>query len=260
MIRLPDRDFLFRLADAAAAETLPRFRQGVVVDTKFKAGVSFDPVTEADREAERAIRAIIGAEYPEHAILGEEFGESGEGPVRWVIDPVDGTRPFIAGIPVWGTLIGLEVEGRASIGIMSQPYTGERFYADGSGAFFSSPHGSGRLKVRDVGTLDQATLFSSSPDLLRGRLQSRFAALEEAVRLTRFGADCYAFAMLAAGCVDLCFEPGLQPYDIVALIPLIEAAGGMVTTLDGGRAEAGGDVLAAATPALHAAALAILTK
>lgn len=259
-MRLPDLAFLFELADAAAKETLPRFRTPLTIDTKFKEGFDFDPVTEADREAERAIRALIEARFPEHAILGEEFGASGEGLVKWVIDPVDGTRPFICGIPVWGTLIGVTVEGRARMGIMSQPYTGERFYSDGVEGHLEGPGGKRRLQVRDAGSLAHATLFSSAPELLHGTVGEGFDRLRRSVRLTRFGADCYAFAMLAAGCVDLCFEPGLQPYDIVALIPLVEAAGGVVTTLDGGRAEEGGDVLASATPALHEAALELLRR
>ena len=258
MAVLPDTDFLFRLADAAAGETLPRFRTRLTIDNKPKPGFTFDPVTEADREAEKAIRAIITAEYPDHAVLGEEFGLSGEGPLRWVIDPVDGTRPFICGVPVWGTLIGLTLEGRAVMGIMSQPYIGERFWADRSGAWGQGPGGSFTLAVRDVGALANATLFSSAPELFRGGLKDRFAALSDQVRLTRFGADCYAFAMLAAGHVDLCVEAGLQPYDIVALIPLIERAGGIVTTFDGGRPEDGGDVLASATSRLHDEALRIL--
>ncbi|WP_210270262.1 histidinol-phosphatase [Aureimonas sp. ME7] len=255
---LPDAAFLFRLAEAAARETLPRFRTALQVDSKPKEGVSFDPVTEADREAERAIRALIEAEYPTHAILGEEFGRSGSGDHLWVIDPVDGTRPFICGLPVWGTLIGLTVRGRAEIGIMSQPYTRERFWATGEGAFADGPMGETRLRVRDVGALAQATVFSSAPELFRGSLKERFQALSDQTRLTRFGADCYAFAMLAAGHVDLCVEPGLQPYDIVALTPIVERAGGIVTTFSGDRPENGGDIVAAATPALHEAALRIL--
>lgn len=256
---LPDAEFLFRLADAAAAETLPRFRSKLLVDNKPKEGFTFDPVTEADREAEKAIRRVIGEHYPDHAILGEEFGRSGEGDLLWVIDPVDGTRPFICGIPVWGTLVGLTVKGRAEIGIMSQPFTGERFYATPEGAFGEGPH-TGRypLKVRDIGDLVDATLFSSAPELFRGGLEDRFRTLVDAVRLTRFGCDCYAFSMLAAGHVDLCVEPGLQPYDIVALTPIVERAGGIITTFSGDRPEEGGDVIAAATPRLHEAALRIL--
>jgi len=258
MTELPDADFLFHLAAVAARETLPRFRTPLLVDNKPKEGFSFDPVTEADREAERAIRRAIGERYPDHAILGEEFGRSGEGDLLWVIDPVDGTRPFICGVPVWGTLIGLTVRGRAEIGIMSQPYTGERFWSTPDGAFGDGPAGRRSLRVRDVGGLESAILFSSAPELFRGSLRERFATLAERVRLARFGADCYAFAMLASGHVDICVEPGLQPYDIVALTPIVERAGGVITTFEGNRPEEGGDVVAAATPALLDAALRIL--
>lgn len=253
---LPPVEFLFRLADAADRETLPRFRQAGAVDNKE--AEAFDPVTEADRAAERAIRALIEADYPSHAILGEEHGSSGDGALRWVIDPIDGTRAFISGVPVWGTLIGLYVENRARLGIMSQPFTGERFWADGTRSFRADRTGRTENRVRKTAAIDEAIVFTTTPRLFRGDLLERFETLEAKARLTRFGTDCYAFAMLAAGQVDLVVEAGLKPYDIAALIPIIEQAGGIVTTLEGDRAEDGGDVVAAATPALHTAALEIL--
>ncbi|KQT54463.1 inositol monophosphatase [Aureimonas sp. Leaf454] len=256
MNALPDANFLLRLAERAAAETLPRFRMNGVVDNKLVD--AFDPVTEADRAAETAIRALIAADYPSHSILGEEFGISGEGALQWVIDPIDGTRSFISGMPLWGTLIGLTVDGIARIGILSQPYIGERFWADGTAAWSDGPGGLRRLAVRPVTALSAATVFTTTPRLFTGSRLERFEVLESQARLTRFGTDCYAFAMLAAGQVDLVIEPGLKPYDIVALIPIIEQAGGIVTTFSGERAERGGDVIAAATPELHAAAMAIL--
>ena len=256
MSDLPSPEFLFRLADAAARESLPRFRMGGAVDSK--PGDAFDPVTEADRSAEKAIRSLIEAEYPAHSILGEEFGTTGAGAVQWVIDPIDGTRAFISGIPVWGTLIGMTVSGRARIGIMHQPFTGERFWADGTAAFADGPAGHRRLAVSRTRALEAAILFTTTPRLFRGEMLQRFEVLEARARLTRFGVDCYAFVMLAAGHVDLVVEAGLKPYDIVALIPIIEQAGGIVTDFGGGRAEGGGDILAAATPELHAEALAIL--
>ncbi|MBO0903669.1 histidinol-phosphatase [Jiella sonneratiae] len=255
----PDATFLLELADAADRETLPRFRAGGGIDNKLSGG-AFDPVTEADRAAEAAIRQIIAARFPDDAIVGEEFGTQGDGERRWIIDPIDGTRAFISGVPVWGTLIGHYVGGRARLGIMSQPFTGERFYADGAAAFLK--HGGGapqRLATRKTTSLGQATLFTTSPRLFSGALLAGFEALERDVRLARFGTDCYAFAMLAAGHVDLVVESGLKPYDIAALIPLVEQAGGVVTTVAGGRPEEGGDVVAAATPELHAAALARLS-
>jgi histidinol phosphatase-like enzyme (inositol monophosphatase family) len=252
---LPSADFLHRLADVADRETLPRFRTDLAVDSKFKEGYSFDPVTEADREAEIAIRVAIKAEYPDHAILGEELGQTGSGPYRWVLDPVDGTRPFICGLPVWGTLIGLTVDGRAKLGMMSQPFTGERFWATADGAWCERAGKRERLSTRDVGALSQAILHTTSPEHYHGELKQGFDRLAASVRMTRYGGGCYAMAMLAAGRIDLAVEPSLQPYDIVALIPIVEKAGGVVTRIDGGRAEEGGPVIALATAGLHAAAL-----
>ena len=250
-------DFMRRIAHAAAAETLPRFRsQGKVTN---KLTESFDPVTEADREAERAIRTLISAEYPDHGILGEEHGsENTTSRHVWVIDPIDGTRAFISGLPVWGTLVGLTADGDAVAGMMSQPFTGELFYANASGSYYEGPGGPRRLATRKTTDLAQATLFTTTPALFKGEARKRYDQFETRVQLARYGTDCYAFAMVAAGCVDIVADPGLKPYDIVALIPIIEKAGGVVTTFEGGPAEKGGDILAAATPELHAAAMAAL--
>jgi len=253
---LPDTAFLSELADAADRETLPRFRIGTAVDNKRAA--DFDPVTEADRAAEQAILAAIAARYPDDAVLGEEFGARGTGDRLWVIDPIDGTRAFISGVPVWGTLIGFCESGRARAGIMSQPFTGERYLADGEAAWCLHRGVRTQLAVRDVRRVEEATLFTTSPRMFEAKGRPRFAALEARAQLTRFGTDCYAFCMLAAGHVDLVVETGLKPYDIVALVPIIEQAGGIVTRTDGGRPEAGGDIVAAGTAELHAAALALL--
>ncbi len=251
-------DFLRRLAAAAAAETLPRFRSAGAVSNKLEGG--FDPVTEADREAERAIRALISAQYPDHGILGEEHGEENASSSHvWIIDPIDGTRAFISGIPVWGTLVGLIENGRAVAGLMSQPFTGELFLATQAGGFYEGPGGTRPLGTRKTRALSEAILFTTTPSLFSGKARERYDELERRVRLARYGTDCYAFAMVAAGQIDIVADPGLQSYDIAGLIPLIEQAGGVVTTFDGGRPEAGGDILAAATPELHAAARAVLT-
>ena len=257
---LIDKAFFLEVAAAAAAETLPRFRQANAVDNKYSVG--FDPVTEADRSAERAIRAVIGRSFPDHGILGEEYGpENTDRSHVWVIDPIDGTRAFITGLPIWGTLLGLTVEGDARAGMMSQPFTGELFYSTGEGAWLL--HGGGkaeprRLSVRKGAALADATLFTTTPAMFKGESRRGFDRLESAVRLSRYGVDCYAFAMLAAGFVDIVVEAGLQPYDIVALIPIIEQAGGVVTRRDGGPAETAGDIVAAASPELHRAALDLL--
>lgn len=258
MTSLPESSFFHRLADAAADVALAYYRQPIDVMEKVKPGYSFDPVTEADREAERVIRDLIRAHYPEHAIVGEELGQSGSGSVAWVIDPIDGTRPFLCGIPVWGTLIGLTVDGRARMGMMSQPFTGERFWATGSETWTSRSGISTQLRTRAPRPLDKAILHTNSPDRYPAFPSIQFNSLRDAVQMTRYGGECYAFAMLAAGQIDLCLEVSLQPYDIVALIPIIEQAGGVVTGLDGNRAEGGGAVLASANERLHAQALELL--
>lgn len=260
---LPEVAFLHKLADAADRETLPRFRSStdLAVSSKPKEGFRFDPVTEADREAEKAMRDLIAQRYPDHAVMGEEFGLSAgaDGAPRWVLDPVDGTRPFLCGLPVWGTLIGLLHHGRAVMGMMSQPFTGERFYADGSQSWAEGAKGKVRLQTRQAVPLEQAILHTTSPESLR-QTSLNFAALDQAVLMTRYGGECYAMAMLAAGKIDCCVEFALQPYDIVALIPLIEQAGGKVTTPDGSRAEAGGTVIASGCPRLHQQILSILNS
>ena len=250
-------DFMRRIAAAAAAQTLPRFRHMGAVTNKLSSG--FDPVTEADREAEQAIRALIRSEFPEHGMLGEEFGaENADAEHVWVIDPIDGTRSFISGVPLWGTLVGLNRNGDAVAGMMSQPFTGELFYANESGAHYEGRGASLRLQTRKTASVADATLCTTTPALFRDGHRVAFDRLEAACRLSRYGTDCYGYCMLAAGQVDLVVETGLQPYDIVALIPIIEHAGGVVTNWDGGPAEGGGGIVAAATPQLHDAAMKIL--
>ena len=251
------RTFLREVAAAAAAQTLPRFRQPTEVANKYTVG--FDPVTEADREAERAIRALIESRFPAHGIVGEEFGAANADAEHvWVIDPIDGTRAFISGLPLWGTLVGLKRGGRAVAGMMSQPFTGELFMADEKGAFYEGPGGPRALKTRATRRLADATLCTTTPALFSGLGRTAYDRLESQVRLARYGTDCYAYCMLAAGNIDLVVETALQPYDIVALIPIIERAGGVVTRLDGGPAELAGDIVAAANAELHKAALDVL--
>ncbi len=252
-----EREFMRRIAKAAAEQTLPRFRSHGDVSNKVAGG--FDPVTEADRMAERAIRTLIEEQFPDDAILGEEFGiKEGTSGREWVIDPIDGTRAFISGIPLWGTLVGLKVDGRAVVGMMAQPFTGELFMADGSAGYYEGPGGDRKLATRKTCTLGEATICTTTPALFLDGKRALYDAVEAASQLARYGTDCYAYAMLASGNVDLVIESGLQTYDIVALIPVVEAAGGVITSWDGGRADEGGDVIAAATPELHAEALALL--
>ncbi|MBZ5762471.1 histidinol-phosphatase [Rhizobium sp. VS19-DR104.2] len=256
----PDELFFHRLADAADRETMSRFRTSLATSSKLKEGFSFDPVTEADREAERVIRAAIQDQFPDQAILGEEFGATGSGPIQWVLDPIDGTRPFLLGLPVWGTLIGLYEEGRAIMGMMSQPVTKERFWADRSGSFLLAGGSRHQLRTRSTTDLTDAVLHTTSPEDVTRHPGFRFSALSQAVKMTRYGGECYAFAMLAAGQIDICVEFSVQAYDVAAMIPIIEGAGGECCTLDGGRPEQGGAVIAAGNKHLLKKALEILLQ
>ncbi|MCY1666117.1 histidinol-phosphatase [Rhizobium sp. SL86] len=255
---LPDRAFFDRLADAAKKETLSRFRTGTSVTNKLASG--FDPVTEADRAAELAIRDLVTAEFPDHGMLGEEHESFGLDKEHvWVIDPIDGTRAFISGVPVWGTLIGFYSKGRGHMGMVDQPFTGERYFADGSASWYRGPDGERQIRVRDCASLSDAVLFTTSPHIFEGPDLVRYRSVEEKVRLFRYGVDCYAYALLAGGHVDLVVENNLKPYDVGALIPLIEQAGGIITTWDGGRPEQGGNIIAAGCRAVYDEARALLS-
>ena len=250
--------FVADLATQSGRAILPFFRAHHATEDKSQGGV-FDPVTEADRAGESEMRHLIKRQFPAHGVLGEEFGsENIEAEYVWVLDPIDGTRAFISGIPVWGTLIGLTRKGVPVYGMMHQPFSGERYSGDGREARYEGPGGARKLRTRQAGDLAGATLMTTSPALFQGEEAEAFARVESEVRLSRYGCDCYAYCMLAAGHVDLVIESGLKPYDIVALIPIIEGAGGVVTSWDGGSAASGGRILAAANKALHQAALARL--
>lgn len=249
-------NFAHGLADAAAAITVPLFRAGAAVDNKLDTG--FDPVTQADRDAERAMRARIENHFPTHGILGEEFGEKpGSGDHQWVLDPIDGTRAFISGMPIWGTLIGLADAQGPALGIMDQPYIGERFAAArGAGAYWQKGAARQRITTRPCTQIEEAIIATSSPDYFQNTPAAPvWEALYTRARLGRYGGDCYHYAMLAAGHIDIVIEQGLQPYDILALIPIIEEAGGVVTDWRGQSAAQGGQVIASASPELHAATL-----
>lgn len=251
--------FLDQLADAATKAIMPHFRSLDSVDNKDASG--FDPVTIADRAAELAIRALIGEHYPEHGIMGEEFGsERLDAEKIWVLDPIDGTRAFISGLPVWGTLIGLTSGGTPSIGMMAQPFTGERYSGDGRSARYSGPGGARDLATRRCASLTDATLFTTTPAIIKGADREAYDRVERSVRLVRYGCDCYAYCMVAAGHVDAVIETGLHAYDIVALIPVIEGAGGRVTNWEGGSAAKGGRVVASGDKRLHDTILEMLNR
>ena len=252
--------FAHHLADLSERLILPFFRHAATVQNKAPNG-EFDPVTEADLSAEKAIRAAIAEAFPDHGIIGEEYGTAGgKGNKSWLIDPIDGTKAFITGSPLWGTLIGLMDEGRPTLGLMNQPFTGERYWSDGRRARYRDRSGNDTaLQTRRCSVLRDAILTTTSPDLLEpGFERERFEELSGRIRMRRFGGDCYAYCLLAAGHVDLVVETGLNPHDIVALIPIIQQAGGIVTRWDGGDAAHGGRIIAAGDADLHAAAIEVL--
>jgi myo-inositol-1(or 4)-monophosphatase len=261
--------FVERLAQVSAEVITPFFRSAIGAEDKSRGGV-FDPVTEADRAAEVAMRHLIGQTFPAHGIVGEEYGQDRpDAEYVWVLDPIDGTKSFISGLPVWGTLIGLMHRGIPVYGMMSQPFTRERYSGDGKRARWrgvaaargDEPNGewSNRsLRTRSCASLAEATLMTTSPLLFNDADRADYRRVEERTRLTRYGGDCYAYCMLASGFVDLIVEANLKPYDIVALVPIIEGAGGIVTTWEGGPAASGGRIIAAGDRRIHEEAVKLL--
>ena len=252
-------DVMHRAADAAAAITLKYFRKPeLAIESKLQGG--YDPVTLADRDAETAIRAVLGKHRPDDAILGEEHGfDPGTSGLCWVLDPIDGTRAYVSGTPTWGTLISVGDGTGPLLGLIDQPYIGERFW----GGFGAAEliHGGRKqgISVRGAASLAEATLFTTFPEVGTQVEGDAFRAVAAQVKLTRYGMDCYAYALLAAGHIDLIIEAGLHEYDIHAPVAVIQAAGGIVTNWQGGPAHSGGRVIAAANTDLHRTALDILT-
>ncbi len=255
--------FVGRLADIASETILPFFRTALSATDK-NAGGAFDPVTEADHAAESAMRRLIAKTFPHHGIIGEEFGSVREdADYVWVLDPIDGTKSFIAGLPTWGSLIGLLHKGVPTYGTLVQPFTRERFIGDGRGAVWRGPGADHKpierkLAARACDGLASATLLTTSPLLFSDRKLEAFRRVEANVRLSRYGGDCYAYAMIAAGHVDCVIESGLKIYDIAPLVPIIEGAGGVVTTWDGGDPTRGGDIAASGDADTHKAVLELL--
>lgn len=250
--------FIGRLATASGNTILPFFRTSLGVENK-NAGRDLDPVTEADRAAEAVMRRMIKDSFPQHGIVGEEFGsERADADYVWVLDPIDGTKSFIAGLPIWGTLIALMHRGAPVYGMMHQPYIGERFTGDNGAARYEGPSGKRKLAVRRCASLAEATLFTTSPRLMNADDRARFERVESEVRLSRYGGDCYAYCMLASGHLDLVIETELKPYDVAALIPIVSGAGGIMTTWEGQPAQAGGRIVAAGDRRVHEAALKLL--
>jgi myo-inositol-1(or 4)-monophosphatase len=254
--------FSFALADAAKTVTLAHFDTPIGVEVKPDHPSGYDPVTIADRGAERAIRDLLDTHYPDHGIRGEEYGvKDASSDFHWVLDPIDGTRAYISALPVWGTLIAMTRDGRPVLGLMDQPVTDERFFGLGDAAWLYKGGTQQRLlKTRPCEGLQTATLCTTDPNLFTKEERPAFEVLRETTRLQRYGLDCYAYAALARGGVDLVIESGLQDYDIAALIPIVEGAGGMVTNWSGGPAWQGGQVLATGDKRVHEEALAYLAE
>ena len=246
------------MADAARAAILPHFRTATLVADDKGVG-RFDPVTLADRAAEAAMRAVLANRRPDDAILGEEEDyRPGTSGLTWVIDPIDGTRGFISGTASWGVLVALCDAAGPIYGLIDQPYIGERFEGGFGRSHVTGPMGRAPLITRATADLGAATLFTTFPEIGTAAERAGFEAVRDRVKLTRYGMDCYAYALVAAGQVDLVIEAGLAAYDIAAPIAVIEAAGGVVTDWQGRPVHRGGRALAAANPLIHAAALAIL--
>ena len=252
--------FLRELVNVASPHALAHFRQTIPIANKGTPFGDYDPVTQADRDAETSIRELIRVRYPEHGIYGEEHGfEGSDSGLTWVIDPIDGTRAFITGQLHWGVLVALFNGEKPVLGAMLQPFTKELFIADGTHSWLEHDGQRTSLAVRACAQLGDAILCSTTPEMFAapGELAA-FEALASCVRMRRFGGDCYSYCMLAHGLVDLIVEADLKPYDIQALIPIIEGAGGIVTDWQGHCAAHGGRVIAAGDRRVHAAALAML--
>jgi inositol-phosphate phosphatase/L-galactose 1-phosphate phosphatase/histidinol-phosphatase len=242
------------LADAAGAVIRRYFRSTLAVDDKADAS----PVTVADREAEAAMRRLIDARFPEHGIFGEEYGEVRTGAdFVWVLDPIDGTKSFISGVPLFGTLIALLHQGVPVLGIIDQPISRERWR--GSAGVPTTLNGA-QIRTRSCGDLSAASLFATAPDMFAGADAVAFQRLQSRVKLSRFGSDCYAYGLVAAGFVDCVVECCLKPYDYCAMAPIIEGAGGKTSDWQGGRLglESDGRVVCAGDAALHETVLAVL--
>ena len=246
------------LADAARVATLLHFRRAdLVADTKESE--RFDPVTAADRLSEERMRAILARLRPDDAILGEEFGpKAGTSGLTWVLDPIDGTRGYLSGTPTWGVLISVADATGPIYGLIDQPYIGERFEGGLGRAEVNGPMGRKDLRCRPPRPLAEAIVFTTFPEVGTADEGAAFGRVAARARLVRYGMDCYAYALVAAGQIDLVIEAGLQAYDVQAPIAVIEAAGGIVTDWQGRSCHAGGQVLAAASAEIHAEALALL--
>ncbi len=250
--------FAIALAEASAKEILPFFRRNTQVDVK--SGPVWDPVTEGDRAGERVIRRLIEERYPSHGIHGEEYGiKEGRSGFTWMLDPVDGTRAFVCGMPTWATLIGLSFEGRPVVGLMNQPFVGDMFYGSPEGAWLDHRGVTQPIRARSGIGLGSATIGTTAPELYHAEAdRAAFDRLKRKAQMTRYGGDAYFFAVMSAGHLDIAMDANLQPYDIAPLLPIVSGAGGVYAEWTGGDAAMGGNVITAGSQALLEEALAVL--
>lgn len=250
--------FAVALAHASAAEILPFFRRNTKVE--IKDGPVWDPVTEGDRAGERVIRQMIEERFPDHGIHGEEYGiKEGKSPFSWVLDPVDGTRSFVCGMPTWATLIGLNFEGRPVVGLMNQPVVGDMFYGSPEGAWNDYRGTISPIRTRSGISLARASVGTTAPELYRSdRDAAAFQRLRKAAQLVRYGGDAYFFCVMAAGHIDIALDANLQAYDIAPLLPIVTGAGGVAAEWTGGDPARGGNVITAGSQALLEETMALL--
>ncbi len=250
--------FAMALARASAIEILPWFRRNAEI--AVKAGPVWDPVTEGDRAGERVIRKMIEERYPDHGINGEEYGvKEGRSGFTWILDPVDGTRSFVCGMPTWATLIGLTFEGQPVVGLMNQPFVGDMFYGSPEGAWLDHRGDSHAIRTRTGVGLAAATIGTTAPELYRSPPDyAGFERLRKKAQLTRYGGDAYFFAVMAAGHIDIAMDANLQTYDIAPLLPIVTGAGGVYAEWTGGNAATGGNVITAGSQALLEEALTVM--
>lgn len=254
-------EFAVDVIEQAGRIALRHFRSDLEVTNKAKKR-SYDPVSRADMEVEEYIRSRIRESFPDHGIVGEEFGaDPGASSLKWLVDPIDGTRGFLSGSPMWGVLLGLIDGDRCIAGLMHQPFVGDLYAGGGAQAFHQRDGQRRTIRARDTRNIADAVLCCTHRDMFKtDRERSAFGKVESACRYSRFGTDCYGCCLLAHGFVDLVVEGDLEPYDVVPLIPIVEGAGGVITDWKGGPALDGGCIVAAATRALHGQALELLNS
>jgi histidinol phosphatase-like enzyme (inositol monophosphatase family) len=250
-------DFAVQIAEDAGQIALRYFRTPLTISSKSNS--RFDPVTRADMETEARLRELIAESFPEHGIVGEEHGITRGGQMKWIIDPIDGTRGFISGSPMWGMLLGLMDGDEPVLGVVHNPYLQETYYGSAAGACYRTRSGESTIHTRNTAHLADAVLYCTHPAMFDEEWsRAAFARVDAACQFSRYGADCYGYALLASGYADLVVEDSLQPYDVIPLIPLVRAAGGVISDWNGGAPLAGGRIVAAGNPALHEQALKLL--